>query len=630
MAVINGSLLIPRVKPSREQNHRYNAARRVIYKEQDLASVPVELLAKGSNYILQTSAATAEIAPRYVTIKVHKSLSTAFSVGDNGALFLISGFLSGTTTTALAFSEHNASIVKVPKNWVTLCPEPLSDALLRHVSLHVLAARVTHGMGKNQLLAVLDGQYDLLTALQTQSTARSIELLVLYSDASHSRVPAGLPSVFLNRHSTRNEISTALLANTSAIFYAYPDSSFGRRIIECQPRALAAKDVAGMMHLHSQVDDSVRSAEFSSTLRTFHRSSVQELSKSMRSMTSLSPPAMSLSEVQRQVVQRNSVILIDWTTETKCNVNIQTIHELTHLNPEKSYWLVGLTGSLGISLCHWMIRRGARTIIFTSRNPQIDPRILDELTSSGATIKVFAADVTSKDDIAALHQTLVATLPPIAGVVQGAMVLRDAMLADMTIEQFNSVLAPKVEGSKNLDALFSVDTLDFFVMFSSATCVTGNIGQSNYSVANMFMTSLARQRRKRGLAGSVINIGAILGVGYVTRETSQELQNNLLKSGHVWMSEEDFHTLFAEAVVAGSPGAGLGSDAELNSGLRIINASDAQRPLWSYSPKFQYLVREEAETNTGGGSRADASLPIRFLLTMASNTEMAMGFLRGK
>lgn len=75
------------------------------------------------------------------------------------------------------------------------------------------------------------------------------------------------------------------------------------------------------------------------------------------------------------------------------------------------------------------------------------------------------------------------------------------------------VTRPKVEGSIYLDELFQDTSLDFFVFFSSLAAVTGNLGQSNYSAANCFMSGLAEQRRQKGLAASVINIGPVLESG---------------------------------------------------------------------------------------------------------------------
>ena len=109
------------------------------------------------------------------------------------------------------------------------------------------------------------------------------------------------------------------------------------------------------------------------------------------------------------------------------------------------------------------------------------------------------------------------------------------------------------------------------------TAVIGNMGQSNYTAANSFMCALARQRRERGSAASVINIGVIISVGYVTREVSDADQKNLRKGGYMWMSERDLHQIFAEAVLAGLPNSSV--DPEISTGLRRIDPNDPHQPI---------------------------------------------------
>lgn len=623
LALEDGFLRIPRIKPSQEQNERYNAARRVLTEQIELNQTPIEIIANEIGYTLQQASIPDKVQSHFVTIKVQNSMLNAIPVGRNSSLFLVSGMLENTGYTAVAVSEQNASVVKVAKNWVTLSIQSVSSALLRQVYLHAISFDVVGNSKEGDLVVVLDAELDLLSSLQTQARSRGVRLSVLFSADKYKNVPPGSLSARVNKHYTKKELLAILPKGISVFFNASSDLDLANRIIETLPRSCTVQHFAHMIYVKPQVDSSTRTALVSSHLRDFLDAARIEVDSISRKTPALASP-VSFTTVQGQ---KKAASVVEWTSESTCNVNIRTVHAQTRLSAEKTYWLVGLTGSLGISLSQWMIEHGARNIVFTSRNPRIDRQVLDDLNTSGAIIKVLAADITSKQSLEELHNRLVNEMPPIAGVVQGAMVLHDAMLTDVTIEQFNRVLAPKVEGSKNLDALFSHNTLDFFIMFSSATCVTGNIGQSSYSVANMFMTSLAAQRRKRGLTGSVINIGAILGVGYVTRETSQELQNNLLKSGHVWMSEEDFHTLFAEAILAGSPALGL--NPELNSGLRIINAGDKQRPLWSFSPKFQHLVKQE-EIAVAGDSRVGARVSIRLLLVSASSADLAMEVLRGK
>ena len=90
------------------------------------------------------------------------------------------------------------------------------------------------------------------------------------------------------------------------------------------------------------------------------------------------------------------------------------------------------------------------------------------------------------------------------------MVLDDISFFEMPLEKMNKVLQPKVQGAIVLDELFQETTLDFFVFFSSVTAIAGNRGQSAYTTANMFMSALATQRRQKGLAASILHIGAVM------------------------------------------------------------------------------------------------------------------------
>ena len=85
----------------------------------------------------------------------------------------------------------------------------------------------------------------------------------------------------------------------------------------------------------------------------------------------------------------------------------------------------------------------------------------------------------------------------------------------MDLETLKKVLRPKVEGTTILDDLFQDHSLDFFIVFSSIAWVYGQHGQSNYTAANAYLNGLIHRRRKNGLPGSVMAIGAVLGIGYM-------------------------------------------------------------------------------------------------------------------
>lgn len=656
LAIEDGILRVPRIRPSRDRNNRYNAARRIVTEQVDPLETAVELVHSPRGYMLYSIPSETSNSGRHVevvSIELCHSMSTPVSIGNTihsshkhpREHFLVSGRLSGTAYTAVAVSEHHASVVRVSKNFVTLCTEPVDPVLLRQVYHHAMLDTILNT--SDSLIVVLNAGPDLLLSLNTRAATQGAQLLALFSEnsseTSKQHAVLGLRSRLVNEHCTRKELLTSLPPGISLFLDASvpPRSHLADRIIQCLPRGCRTH-----RYLHGNIqrrqsdptNPAIPTASFESLLgqlRSFVDAARQEICTYAVRTVPLPPPAIhAFTAMQDLKKPAPAGAVIDWTLtddSKTCNVNIRPVHAQVHLRGDRTYWLVGLTGSLGISLCRWMIGQGARTVVLTSRDPKVEAGVLAELMASKpgvkVTVKLLAADVTSMSSLTALRDHMACTLPPIAGVAQGAMVLQDSMLGDMTVDQFNAVLAPKVDGSKNLDALFQEDKdkLDFFVMFSSAVGVTGNIGQSNYSAANMFMTGLAANRRKRGLAGSTINIGVILGVGYVTRETSQSLQDNLARSGHSWMSEEDFHTLFAEGILAGSPE--LNQEPDLNSGLRIVGAGDTQRPSWSFSPKFQHLVRYTDSADADTSTSNKARVPVRLLLAAASTADVAMDIL---
>lgn len=217
------------------------------------------------------------------------------------------------------------------------------------------------------------------------------------------------------------------------------------------------------------------------------------------------------------------------------------------------------------------------------------------------------------------------TMPPIAGVANGAMVLEDALFESMSFNTLTKVLEPKVIGTQLLDELFYHTPLDFFIAFSSITGVVGNSGQSNYIAANMFMTALAAQRKKRGVPGSAIAISSLMGIGYVER--SEELTGDYFKKvGYRNISEQDLHQLFAEAILVGRPH--CTENQEIVSGLQPLYADTQVKAQFREDIRFNHFIMERPGTQTYGGKLS--SVPVRVQLAEAKSKAEASAIIKGK
>ena len=156
---------------------------------------------------------------------------------------------------------------------------------------------------------------------------------------------------------------------------------------------------------------------------------------------------------------------------------------------------------------------------------------VEKLRARGVTVECPTCDIA---DLETLKSALDACshLPPIKGCFQGAMVLRDATFANMSFEQWSECTLPKVQGSWNLHQAMTGANLDFFILLSSAGAIVGNGGQSNYAAGNTFQDALARFRVSRGEKAISLNLGMILGGGYVAENDA--VRERLVRNGELY------------------------------------------------------------------------------------------------
>ncbi len=200
------------------------------------------------------------------------------------------------------------------------------------------------------------------------------------------------------------------------------------------------------------------------------------------------------------------------------------------LSAQATYLVTGGVSGFGLATAQRLVSLGARNLVLASRRGATTDEAraaLGRLQASGVRVLEAKADVTDREQLAALLQDIRQTMPPLRGVVHAAMVLDDGLARDLTPERMRKVLAPKILGAWNLHQL--TQDLDFFVLFSSATTVVGNPGQGNYVAANFFLESLARLRRAAGQPALALAWGAIDDVGYLSRhkEIKQALTSRL-------------------------------------------------------------------------------------------------------
>ncbi|MBO3463553.1 type I polyketide synthase [Aetokthonos hydrillicola] len=180
-----------------------------------------------------------------------------------------------------------------------------------------------------------------------------------------------------------------------------------------------------------------------------------------------------------------------------------------------TYLITGGLGGLGLLVARWMVSRGAKHLVLVGRRSPDDAVLmkLTELEQAGALVVVEKADVSEWQSIARVVSRINQSTFPLAGVIHSAGMLSDGILQNQSWSSFEQVMAPKVQGAWHLHQLTQNQSLDFFVLFSSAASLLGSPGQANHSAANAFLDGLAHYRRAMGLAGLSIHWGAVSQVG---------------------------------------------------------------------------------------------------------------------
>lgn len=119
------------------------------------------------------------------------------------------------------------------------------------------------------------------------------------------------------------------------------------------------------------------------------------------------------------------------------------------LKQDATYVLVGGLGGLGRAQAVFMAEHGARHIAFISRSGDARAEakaVMKTLAEAGVEAKTYACDVADKPQLAEVLDEISCSMPPIRGLVQGAMVLADSLFHRMTYEQWVTATRPKVQG----------------------------------------------------------------------------------------------------------------------------------------------------------------------------------------
>ncbi|RCI09633.1 hypothetical protein L249_4165, partial [Ophiocordyceps polyrhachis-furcata BCC 54312] len=215
-----------------------------------------------------------------------------------------------------------------------------------------------------------------------------------------------------------------------------------------------------------------------------------------------------------------------------------------------SYLLVGGLGGLGAGLARWMADHKAKQLIFLSRSAGDDAGsyrwLCHELACQGCSVTTVRGSVCNPADV---QRAIRSATAPLKGIVNMSLVLRDNSLLKMSLDEWEAATEPKVQGTWNLHRASLDLDLDFFLLFGSMCGIFGMPGQANYASSNSFVDAFALYRRGCGLPASVVDLGAVEGIGYVARNPQVLASSKLI--GDVRLSQKELFDALTVAICNG-------------------------------------------------------------------------------
>ncbi|UZP36441.1 hypothetical protein NXS19_004257 [Fusarium pseudograminearum] len=683
----DGRLYISRVRLQKKQNDRYNSWRRPILQLTESKSTvdpspPTSSLGRETSLELQwkddayynlkeINSFAQPLSTDSATIDVSCSLASCLKT-PAGLFFVHVGTDVNTGEKKLCLSTENRSRVTVHSSWTETLKQEHDVADGQYMSFIVADMIVQQLMymlpptGTLLLHEPDPGLASLLTR-QLANIGRKVVFTTTRSDKS-TNLLSKANWIFMHPRLNKRLIESALphgvmlfidCGQAEDVIHEgshAKDHGLGLRLrnsLSCTCVKMTLQDLTSRtasVAPHKATEEAVKLLHRITTFAAAQLNSVPDGAPlKVASLSEIVSRAKTRALATAEGCSTGPFCLVNWQADNQVPVSVAPVWDRDDLfRSDRTYWMLGLTGDLGRSLAEFMISRGARHVVLSSRTPQPDEMWVERQQKKyGATVVYIAVDLTSLDSVQKAHGQIVTSMPPLAGVANGALVLKDSSVAKMTIDQLQAVLRPKVDGTLHLQSVVDANSgskqqpLDWFIAFSSIVGTTGNLGQAAYSAANGFLKAwVSQQRSKFGHNAAVIDISRVLGVGYVERETqsnsgrlTREQTDRLMnRTGTLAMSETDLHQLFAEAVIsadhcsASDAGLSVGArDAELITGIAPISSAQAEDVFWARNPRFGLLVIDsnaavDSDDQDGKGSER-RQVPVKTQLAAASTPQ---------
>ena len=201
--------------------------------------------------------------------------------------------------------------------------------------------------------------------------------------------------------------------------------------------------------------------------------------------------------------------------------------------------VTGASQGLGKAIAIALGAAGAKTAC-VARNAEKLAETVKEIENAGGEAAAFSCSVSDADSVAGLMEQIYSDWGKLDILVNNAGITRDKLMAGMTDDDWNDVIATNLTGTflftRAAAQRMRRARYGRIINISSVSGILGNPGQTNYSASKAGMIGLTKSL-SRELAGKKITVNAI-APGFIESEMTAALGDVVMGCALYWLARE--------------------------------------------------------------------------------------------
>jgi SAM-dependent methyltransferase len=385
-----GRHLVPRLEKISAANDRYNSIQRSISQDVDLETTVLELQ-QSSTGCKVTNPPDIDIVRNNgpETLRLQTTFTVVSALKTDVGYQFLAACSDPNEHHYLTLVPKTLTTVEVPKELAV--PYNLEDLglslvdFLTAVSAHLIALNITDRLFSGQIIALHNASPLLVQAVKLQAAQKSITVFCstdlvnnLSAQESWTRIPA---------YTSRSDLFELLPRNIACFVGFSTEDLENENMIHSVLPPHCRRETASTIYCLDGFDVGPASAHIHAKSL---KQAIQLVVETDNAMIRGSGETISLKDLIAGERPKNPLTVVDWIAQKSLPMQVTRLDTGPMFKGDKTYWLCGMSGALGISVCDWMIDRGTRHLVITSRNPKVEQSWLDEHIRNGVDVRIMS------------------------------------------------------------------------------------------------------------------------------------------------------------------------------------------------------------------------------------------------